>query len=141
MLTLTPHGHAIASQEGAEGLLGLLGRRVDVYRNLHRGAYSVRDRATGRVIAHAEHVDVRDARGVVGQKGRERVIAEGVKNVHAVVRGTLTAPLLRPNTEPTGSLTYNPFKYTAFVDRATETDPGDLEWVALHERGVSYWAD
>lgn len=49
--------------------------RVYVYRNLHkhtatgRPVYSIRDPATGRVVAHTSAITVTDARLRVGQKG------------------------------------------------------------------------
>jgi len=65
--------------------------KADVYKNLHRGCWSVRSRERGdrygRVVAHLDDVLVEDARFVVSQAGRRRVIAEGRKNVHAYVRG------------------------------------------------------
>ena len=62
---------------------------VDIYRNLHRDTWSIRDRATGRVIGHADSVLVENATFIVQPAGRERVLREGRKNVHAFVRGTI----------------------------------------------------
>jgi hypothetical protein len=69
--------------------------RVSVYFNLHRRLFSVRAEegpAAGRVIAHARHVTLGGHSGcsfVVQEGGRQRVLAEGRKNVHAFVRGEL----------------------------------------------------
>ena len=62
---------------------------VDVYRNLHKKTWSIRDRKTGRVVGHQKEVNVLDAKFVVQPSGRARVLQEGRKNVHAFVRGTL----------------------------------------------------
>jgi len=95
----------------------LLPERVFVYRNLHFDAptYSVRDTKTGRVAAHVGSIVLKQVEFVVGQKGRERVVKEGRKNVHAGFRGTPTNSVLT-NEVP---LTYNPYKNTTFVERET----------------------
>lgn len=67
-----------------------LGTEVEVYWNLHRNRYSVRARAgesRGRVIAHVDEFHLDDAKFIVSEAGRQRVLAERRKNVHAVVRG------------------------------------------------------
>ena len=69
---------------------------VDVYRNLHRACYSIKDRSTNRVIPHDLWCDGTHTAPVVVQNvtfkvlegGRLRVVESGIKNVHAFVRGT-----------------------------------------------------
>lgn len=73
----------------------LAGRRVFVYKNLHNGAWSVRDQETGWVAAHADKVELSDVALKVSQAGRRRVLEEGRKNVHAGVEGTLERVDLR----------------------------------------------
>ena len=63
--------------------------QVDVYKNLHKDTWSIRDRKTGRVVAHQDEVHVLDATFVVQPAGRKKVLQERCKNVHAFVRGTL----------------------------------------------------
>lgn len=66
--------------------------KVDVYWNLHRRLFSIRSRETGsygRVISHAPFLGLYNPRPVVSEAGRQRVIREGRKNVHAVIRGEL----------------------------------------------------
>ena len=63
--------------------------QADIYFNLTRHVWSVRDCATGVVARHARMVIFpHGARFVVRPAGRARVIREGVKNVHAFVRGS-----------------------------------------------------
>lgn len=95
-----------------------VGQMVEVYRNLHNGLISIRDAKTKHVLGHATSVCLTDATFKVSQAGRERVLAEKRKNVHAVVKGRLqgnlegfTMPLLA---------TYNPYKYDSFVNAKTE---------------------
>jgi hypothetical protein len=65
---------------------------VWVYRNLKHGKearplYSIM--RNGRVIARRHRVLLTDATFVVREGGRQRVIREGRKNVHAFVKGRL----------------------------------------------------
>ena len=63
---------------------------VQVYRNLHNRLLSIQDAKTGLVIGHATTVDLKDATFIVREAGRQRVLKEKKKNVHAFVKGTLT---------------------------------------------------
>lgn len=56
----------------------------DVYKNLHKDCWSVKDRTMGHVIRHERSVLLCDVSFIVGRKGRQRVIDSGRKNVHAL---------------------------------------------------------
>ena len=90
---------------------------VDIYRNLHRDTWSIRDRATGRVIGHSDNVLVEDATCVVQPAGRDRVLREGRKNVHAFVRGVMVTTCETPyaKAECNVQVKYNPYKAGHFV--------------------------
>ena len=66
------------------------GTWVEVYWNLHKLCWSVRRQ--GKVIAHADYVSLRDCKLVVQPAGRQKVLAEKCKNVHAFVRGFWVDP-------------------------------------------------
>ena len=90
--------------------------RVYIYWNLHKHLFSVRNTKTGLVVKHAEQAWLLDATFAVGQKGRERVLAEGRKNVHAGVRGDWIATYGEPlDLRGLQRVTYNPHKNTTFV--------------------------
>ena len=98
----------------------LIGERVEVYWNLHKDLYSVRALTgpnKGRVVAHVEAIDLYDVTFAVQLAGRNRVLAERRKNVHAFVRGIVTAGLPDARYQV---VTYNPYKYETFVDASTE---------------------
>jgi hypothetical protein len=63
--------------------------QVRVYFNLHRKLWSVQDAKTRRVVGHARTLTLHDVTFKVSQAGRERVLMEGRKNVHAFACGTL----------------------------------------------------
>jgi hypothetical protein len=91
--------------------------RVEVYFNLHKRLWSVRQCSTGRVILHTDKVHIRDAKFVVHKAGRERVLREGKKNVHAFVRGEATHfDDFDPDYLDYTLVSYNPYKHDTFVD-------------------------
>ena len=57
--------------------------RVQVYRNLNNGLISIQDLSTGLVLGHASAVDMEEANFIVREAGRQQVIREQRKNVHA----------------------------------------------------------
>lgn len=64
---------------------------VRCYWNLHRACWSVQDASTRRVVGHARSVLLGDATFSVSEAGRQRVIRERRKNVHAFACGYLRA--------------------------------------------------
>ncbi len=89
------------------------GRLVEVYRNLHNGMLSIRDVKTRRVIGHAGFVALENVQFKVSEAGRQRVLMERRKNVHAVVRGYECPVMDYIRIETTAR--YDPYKYKTFV--------------------------
>lgn len=88
--------------------------KVFVYFNLHRKCWSVKaleGERKGRVIRHAQELTLRDVTFKVSEAGRQRVIREQRKNVHAGAVGTLCDPVPRDNWE---RVSYNPYMSGAF---------------------------
>lgn len=135
--------------------------RVFIYYNLHRKCLSIKaleGMNKGRVVAHAEAVTLTDALFKVSESGRQRVLREKRKNVHAGVVGELyRAQGLRPvngrldvlllasltDTDKllihgncTG-ITYNPYKYSSFVVRSTEAPVASATVVLVDGRSIS----
>ena len=96
--------------------------RVFVYYNLHRHTWSIKaleGAQKGLVVAHSPTVLLQNATGRVSQAGRNRVLRERRKNVHAGIVGEL----VHTGTEgyfPGQEVTYNPYKYESFVHKDTE---------------------
>lgn len=61
-----------------------------VYRNLTNGLWSIKCKATNLVVGHADYIEMFDCEYVVNQSGRERVLKERKKYVHAYVVGKIT---------------------------------------------------
>jgi hypothetical protein len=97
---------------------------MQVYFNLHKKSWSVRDPRTGRVTNKGQVQCLVVLTGVtfkVSEAGRQRVIAEKRKNVHAFAVGDLVAlPENNNNLETllavaTVPVSYNPYKAGHFV--------------------------
>ncbi|GGG18214.1 hypothetical protein [Paenibacillus abyssi] len=97
------------------------GDRVQVYLNLNKGScFSIRRKKTGLVLAYADSVTIQNAEFKVSSKGRARVIASGVRAVHAYVEGEFLAAdgPAPPHVVNVGY--YNPFKTEYFIDECTK---------------------
>ena len=120
---------------GAQALI-TPAERVDVYFDLHRKVWSCKSRKTGRVEHKGRAVVApHGATFVVSEAGRQRVLAEQCKNVHAYARidvGTVCKTgrgweRLLSDVEGLREVSYNPYRAGHFFDVAT----GDPVYKAL----------
>jgi hypothetical protein len=93
------------------------GQRVAVYYNLHKHCYSIKDKRTGLVIAHADKVTLSGVQFKVSQAGRARVLREKRKNVHATIEGNYTSQA--PAMDKLAPAYYNPYTCSSFIDKGT----------------------
>jgi hypothetical protein len=112
-----------------------LNNKVEVYKNLHNGKFSIRQ--NGLVIGHADNVLLMNVSFKVAEAGRQRVLKECKKNVHSFVCGDLinaenftsfkgrklpswilTGPL-SDSIDHWDDISYNPYKWTSFVNKAS----------------------
>lgn len=100
---------------------------VQVYRNLHKNCWSIRQQ--GKVKAHTPYVCLESVQLKVSEPGRQRVLREKRKNVHAYVVGYVVDPATvqgsrdpdrpepeNPQLSSWQAATYNPYKHATFVD-------------------------
>ena len=114
--------------------------RVQVYYNLHKKCLSIRHK--GKVIEHAQEVTLTDARFHVQQAGRERVLKQKRKNVHAYVSGKLKESFWftqAPKYIWTAKqrVAYNPYKYKSFVDKETLEPVASAEVVHISGKRIT----
>lgn len=81
---------------------------VYVYRNLHKKCWSVKQ--GGVVVGHTEELALKDCVCMVNEKGRQKVLKTGVKNVHAYIKGYVT----RPRSKYNHFIHYNPKSLDSF---------------------------
>lgn len=108
--------------------------KVFVYYNLHRKIWSIKaleGPRKGRVIQHSRYIVLTDVKGKVSEAGRQRVLREDRKNVHAGLVGDWTGlgnhAHLNKDSRP---VTYNPRKYSTVVYADDET-PFDGAGIAV----------
>jgi len=131
--------------------------RVFVYFNLHKKCFSIKalegDRK-GRVVAHSNTVLLESCKFKVSEAGRQRVLREKRKNVHAGVTGVwINGDRVESHYEFLSmvgrQVTYNPYKYDSFVIKATEqvVDKADVVGMKVFadaegiKRGAIYMRD
>lgn len=88
---------------------------VRVYRNLRRNCYSVVSVDTGRVIAHANRVQLWDCRFKVNTKGVEKIRATKRKRVVAWVQGHFLG-WDGSQSQAQKAVKFDPYLYDTFVD-------------------------
>ena len=92
------------------------GQRVFVYYNLRSHLWSVKALAgpnRGLVIAHCNDLQLSNVTPRVSESGRQRVLRDQQKNVHAGLVGHWV-PLEGPYVH-TASITYNPYRSSTFT--------------------------
>ena len=86
-----------------------------VYFNLHKHLFSVQEKVNGqwKVVGHTDDITLYNVTFKVSEAGRQRVLKEKRKNVHAFVEGTLSpSPLVCDNPL---IIRYNPYKSGSFT--------------------------
>jgi hypothetical protein len=103
--------------------------KVKVYFNLKKKMLSVQTKVNGvwKVTQHAEQVFLNNATFYVSQAGRQRVLKNKRKNVHAYIIGELVdGPDKFHNYT---SINYNPYKLERFHDGEKYIDNSDFAFV------------
>jgi hypothetical protein len=98
--------------------------KVMIYWNLHKLCWSVKaltGENRGRVIKHVNTFHLSDVSFRVSEAGRQRVIREKRKNVHAGVVGYLCDPRVIP-VEIMTEVTYNPYFAPKFINKSTQEE-------------------
>ena len=110
--------------------------KVDVYFNLHKKTLSVRHK--GKVVHHSDYVKILNPKFVVSEAGRQRVLREKRKNVHAFVRGELVSLVNDPkdSAENLQTITYNPYKYNTFVKKNGEASVKTADVAHIFGRNI-----
>ena len=92
-------------------------RKVFIYKNLHKDCWSVKQ--DGLVKMHTHDLSLFDCSFRVNKKGREKVLKEKRKNVHAGISGYIdrlrVVDARNPDYYNYKVATYNPYKFKSFV--------------------------
>ncbi len=100
-----------------------------VYFNLHKKMLSVQEKVNGRwkVVDHVEQIWLGDATFKVSEAGRQRVLKQKRKNVHAYIEGIANA--VPENLVAFDSINYNPYKLEKFHDGKKYVDKADFVYI------------
>lgn len=110
---------------------------VKIYRNLHKKCYSVQQ--GGRVACHTDEIGLFNCKLKVSKAGRQRVLRERRKNVHAYIVGRISA--LPQRRQWSTGLRYNPYESENWrsIDFDGERVVTEAAEVTLHRDGkVTY---
>jgi hypothetical protein len=89
-----------------------------IYRNLHTGGFSIKHK--GKVIERSNSFVAEDIVFKVNEKGRQRVIKEKKKNVHAYSVANKYKITKRVSIKGSSLATYNPYSSPNFISDGVE---------------------
>ena len=100
---------------------------VRIYFNLHKKTLSLQTKVNGRwkVTAHQFTAYLKNAKFKVSEAGRQRVLQQKRKNVHAFVTGELIDTLPK-NYDKFDSARYNPYELEKFQSCGKYIDKADF---------------
>lgn len=118
------------------------GVKVGVYFNLHKNCFSVMSREKynyGKILFHSNHVDLKDVNFKVRQAGRNKVIKEQRKNVHAFCYGKIF--INNNNIVMNKAVSYNPYKASHFfsVNDNKQIDKSDYLMMRVINNKGKLW--
>lgn len=107
-------------------------KQVQVYYNFHKKLFSVQEKVNGRwkVVEHTKDIVIRNAKFVVSEAGRQRVLKEKRKNVHAKIVGERFpfSPLIFAYRD---KVSYNPYKGANFTISCSEKPLDKAKYVTI----------
>lgn len=109
------------------------GQHIQVYRNLRKATFSIRDAKTRLVIAYGTDIMLSNIRMNVQKGGRERVRREKWKNVHAFINGIYEGDKHVDINKNWELIYYNPFTTETFINKKTG-EP-------IYSASVAYFSD
>lgn len=115
------------------------GLKVYVYYNLHKHLFSIKALEgpfKGKVVAHASSLTLDACEFKVNEKGRQRVLRERVKHVHAGVLGYFNGNDKCPEGNITMEVVYNPYIYDQFVHKQSKEPVKFAEKIWFDRRKV-----
>ena len=91
-------------------------QQVRVYFNLHKKVFSVQEKVNGswKVVEHTKDIFLRNVSFKVSEAGRQRVLKEKKKNVHAFIVGE-RFPFIPKSFVYRDEVSYNPYKAGNFM--------------------------
>lgn len=119
-----------------------IGCPIRVYRNLNNGRMSLqaKEGKSWKVVGHVENCVLSSVKFKVQESGRQRVLRDRRKNVHAWGEGILLGEFDRSIATPI-DLSYDPYHDETFKQRGTENPITACEYLAVRCNRVYVSAD
>ena len=111
-------------------------QKSKVYYNLHKGLFSVKQ--DGLVVLHTRRVKLVNVHFQVNEAGRQRVLEEQRKNVHAYVNGVFQGIPEDSSIEGYREAYYNPYKTDCFIDKESGEELYSAQEAILIDRKIYY---
>jgi len=114
--------------------------RVHIFKNWKHNCYSIMQH--GVVVASARQVRLGDVEFRVRESGRDRMLKQQKKNLHAYAIGRLL-DFVHPSQDDDlesvegRSVFYNPYRFAYFADCETEAPVTGADIVQLDEHGIT----
>ena len=110
---------------------------VRIYFNFHKQMLSVQTKIEGRwkVVSHTKEAYLKNAKFKVSEAGRQRVIKNKRKNVHAFICGTLIDSA--PAGLPYEMISYNPYLRERFFNFHMRQYVDQADFVELKGRHIN----
>ena len=111
--------------------------KVRIYYNFHKKLFSVQEKVNGswKVVEYTKEIFLRNATFKVSEAGRQRVLKEKRKNVHAFVEGEYSG-----KTDVTSSrirfVRYNPYIAGHFIDQDSKQKITEAAWAWVTKKGI-----
>jgi hypothetical protein len=104
--------------------------KVRVYFNLQKKLLSVQAKVKGvwKVVRHCQEISLIDVTFKVSERGRQRVIKNKRKNVHAYICGTVAEDQTTQG-QWFDLITYNPYKLEKFYNGEKYIDTADRVFI------------
>ena len=111
-----------------------INENVMIYRNLHKNCWSAKSSKTGIVLFHSLEVLLKKAKFKVSEAGRQRVLKEKAKNVHAGVIG-IVCGVEADESIFKERVRYNPYETETFVMDCNNNAIYEAELVYFSKQG------
>lgn len=115
--------------------------KIRVYYNVRKDKLSVQQKVNGKwkVTRHEDTVLLKDATFKVSESGRQRVLRDKQKNVHAFIEGE-ECPLIPVNCLYRDVVTYNPHRDKTFVAAYYGKPVDAAKYVRIVGKAISTFA-
>jgi hypothetical protein len=107
-------------------------KQVRIYYNFHKKLYSVQEKVDGcwKVVEHTNNINLINVTFKVSEAGRQRVIKEKRKNVHAAMIGE-RFPFIPKSFVYRDEVSYNPYKSPYFMVKSEDKPLDKAKYVQI----------